>query len=73
MDTISLAYKACGVTLPLGITDHFTRIVASLKALAISTLLQDIFTVAGGSSLYTFVRFYSLDNDLTPGTQVLLG
>ncbi len=34
-------------------------------------LLEDICVAAGWSSLHTFIRFYNLDLDTAPGSQVL--
>ncbi len=50
---------------------HSTRGVAPSQALFRGVLLEDICVVAGWSSPHTFVRFYSLDVDTAPGSQIL--
>ncbi len=61
-DAISLAYEVRG---------HSTRGVASSTALFRGVPLEDICMVAGWSSPHTFVRFYNLDVNTAPGSQVL--
>ncbi|XP_077094729.1 uncharacterized protein LOC143746656 [Siphateles boraxobius] len=70
-EAISLAYEVRGLPSPLSIKAHSTRSVASSQALFRGALLGDICVAAGWSSPHTFVRFYSLDLDMTPGSQVL--
>lgn len=71
MDAFTFAYEARGLALPLGVRAHFSLGVASSKALAKGASLQDVCAVAGWS-LHTFIKFYSLDLDSTPGSKVLL-
>ncbi len=61
-DAISLAYEVRG---------HSTRGVASSTTLFRGVPLEDICMVAGWSSPHTFVRFYNLDVNTAPGSQVL--
>ncbi len=70
-DAISLAYKARNLPSPLSLRAHSTRGVASSQALFRGVPLEDICVAAGWSSLHTFVRFYNLDVDTAPGSQVL--
>ena len=50
---------------------HSTRGMAASKALLSGVSLQEVCDAAGWSSPLTFVRFYSLDLDAAPGSQVL--
>ncbi len=68
---ISLAYEVHGLPSPLSLRAHSTRGVASSQALFRGVPLEDICVAAGWSSLHTFVRFYNLDLDTAPGSQVL--
>ncbi len=70
-DAISLAYEARELPSPLSLRAHSTRGVASSQALFRGVPLEDICVVAGWSSPHTFVRFYNLDVDTAPGSQVL--
>ncbi len=70
-DAISLAYEARELPSPLSLRAHSTRGVASSQALFRGVPLEDICVAAGWSSLSTFVRFYNLDVDTAPGSQVL--
>ncbi len=70
-DAISLAYKVRGLPSPLSVWAHSTRGVASSQALFRGVLLEDICVAAGWSSLHTFIRFYNLDLESAPGSQVL--
>ena len=70
-DAIALSYEARGLTSPLGIRAHSTRGIASSIALARGIPLQQVCDAAGWSSLHTFIRFYSLDVPVTPGSRVL--
>ncbi len=70
-DAISLAYEARNLPSPLSLRAHSTRGVASSQALFRGVPLEDICVAAGWSSPHTFVRFYSLDVDTAPGSQVL--
>ncbi len=70
-DAISLAYEARKLPSPLSLRAHSTRGVASSQALFRGVPLEDICVAAGCSSPHTFVRFYNLDVDMAPGSQVL--
>ncbi len=70
-DAISLAYKVRNLPSPLSLRAHSTRGVASSQALFRGIPLKDICVAAGWSSPHTFVRFYNLDVDTAPGSQVL--
>ncbi|KAK3568529.1 hypothetical protein QTP86_008616 [Hemibagrus guttatus] len=73
VEAITQAYEARGITSPLGVRAHSTRGVTSSSALARGVPLQEICDAADWSSLHTFIRFYNLDLDPTPGSQVLQG
>ncbi len=70
-DAISLAYEVRNIPSPLSLRAHSTRGVASSQALFRGVPLEDICVAAGWSSPHTFVRFYNLDVDTAPGSQVL--
>ncbi len=70
-DAISLAYEARNLPSPLSLRAHSTRGVASSQGLFRGVPLEDICVAAGWSSPHTFVRFYNLDVDTAPGSQVL--
>ncbi len=70
-DAILLAYEARNLPSPLSLQAHSTRGVASSQALFRGVLLEDICVAAGWSSPHTFVRFYNLDIDTAPGSQIL--
>ncbi len=70
-DAISLAYEARNLPSPLSLRAHSTRGVASSQALFRGVPLEDICVAAGWFSPHTFVRFYNLDVDTAPGSQVL--
>ncbi len=70
-DAISLGYEARELPSPLSLRAHSTRGVASSQALFRGVPLEDICVAAGWSSPHTFVRFYNLDVDTAPGSQVL--
>ncbi len=70
-DGISLAYEARDPPSPLSLRAHSTRDVASSQALFRGVPLEDICVAAGWSSPHTFVRFYNLDIDTVPGSQIL--
>ncbi len=71
VEAISLAYEARGLTSPLGLHAHSTRAVASSQALFKGSLLDDVCAAAGWSSPTTFIKFYSLDVRMAPGSRVL--
>ncbi len=64
---ISLAYESVGQPR----RPHSTRSMAASKALISGVAFQKVCDAAGLSSPHTFIRFYSLDLDSTPGSQVL--
>ncbi len=70
-DAISLAYEARNLPSPHSIRAHSTRGVASSQALFRGVPLEDICVAAGWSSPHTFVRFYNLDFDTAPCSQIL--
>ncbi len=70
-DAISLVYEVRGLPSPLSVRAHSTRSVASSQALFRGVPLKDIFVAAGWSALHTFFRFYNLDLDMAPVSQVL--
>ncbi len=70
-DTISLAYELRGLPSPLSARVHSTRSVVSSQALFRGVPLEDICVAAGWSSPPTFIRFYNLDLDTAPASQVL--
>ncbi len=70
-DAISLAYEVRGFSSPLSLRAHSTRSVASSQALFRGVPLEDICVAAGWSSPHTFIRFYNLNLDTAPGSQVL--
>jgi len=69
-DTVSLSYEARGMASPLRVRGHSTRSVVSSKALARGASLQDVCAVL---HTHTVFRFYSLDMESSPGSQVLQG
>ncbi len=71
VEAISLAYESAGQPSPLAVWSHPTRSMAASKALISGVALQEVCDAAGWSSTHTFVRFYSLDLDSTPSSQVL--
>ncbi len=70
-DAISLAYEVQNLPSPLSLRAHSTRGVASSQALFRGVPLEDICVAAGWSSPHTFVKFYNLDIDTAPGSQIL--
>ncbi len=70
-DAISLACEARNLPSPLSLRAHSTRGVASSQALFRGVPLEDICVAAGWSSPQTFVKFYNLDIDTAPGSQIL--
>ena len=71
VEAISLAYESADQPSPLAAQAHSTRSMAASKALLSGVSLQDVCDEAGWSSPLTFVRFYSLDLEAAPGSQVL--
>ncbi len=68
---ISLAYESAGQPSPMTVRSHSTRSMVASMALISGVALQEVCDAAGWSSLDTFIRFYYLDLDSTPGSQVL--
>ncbi len=60
-----------GLSPPLGIRAHFSRGWPPPKLCLEGVPLEDICMAAGWSFAHTFVRFYNLDVNKTPGSQVL--
>ena len=71
VETISLAYEARGLASPLEIGAHSTRAVVSSKSFLSGSSIYDVCAAAGWSSPSTFVKFYSLDVRMAPGSRVL--
>ena len=71
VEAISLAYESAGHPSPLPVRSHSTRGMAASQALLAGVSLQGICNAAGWSSPLTFVRFYELDVNTTPGARVL--
>ncbi len=72
MDAIIVAYESSDLPSPLGVKAHSTRGMAASKAFPAGVPIQDICDAAGWSTPLTFVRFYDLDLQATPGSSVLL-
>ncbi len=70
-DAISLAYEVCRLPSPLSVRAHSTMSVASSQALFRGVPLEEICVAVGWSSPHTFIRFYNMDLDTAPGSQVL--
>ncbi len=71
VEAISLAYESAGQPSPMAVRSHSTKSMVISKALISGVTLQEVCDAAGWSSPHTFVRFYSLDLNSTPGSQVL--
>jgi hypothetical protein len=71
VDAISTSYESSGLPSPLGVKAHSTRGMAASKAFLAGVPLQDICNAAGWSTPLTFVRFYGLDLQASPGASVL--
>ncbi len=71
VEAISLAYESASQPSLMAVRPHSTRNMAAFKALISGVAFQEVCDVAGRSSPHTFIRFYSLDLDSTPGSQVL--
>lgn len=69
IEAISAAYEA--KPRPLGEPAHFTRGMAFSQALFKGSSLEDICVMVGWSSPNTFIKFYSLDVRMAPGSQAL--
>ncbi len=72
VDAIIVAYESSDLPSPLGVKAHSTRGMAASKAFFAGVPIQDICDAAGWSTPLTFVRFYDLDLQATPGSAVLL-
>ncbi len=70
-DAILLAYEVQNLPSPLSLRAHSTRGIAPSQALFRGVPLEDICVAAGWSSPHTFVKFYNLDVDTAPGSQIL--
>ncbi len=71
VEAISLAYESAGQPSPMAVRSHSTKSMVISKALISGVIFQEVCDAAGWSSPHTFVRFYSLDLNSTPGSQVL--
>ncbi len=72
VDAIIVAYESSDLPSPLGVKAHSTKGMAASKAFLAGVPIQDICDAAGWSTPLTFVRFYDLDLQATPGSVVLL-
>ncbi len=72
VDAIIVAYESSDLPSSLGVKAHSTRGMAASKAFFAGVPIQDICDAAGWSTPLTFVRFYDLDLQATPGSVVLL-
>ncbi|XP_067258622.1 uncharacterized protein [Chanodichthys erythropterus] len=71
VEAISLAYETVGRPCPLMVRAHSTRGMAASRALLSGVSMDDICGAAGWSSQHTFIRFYNLHLNITPGARVL--
>ncbi len=71
VEAISLVYESAGQPSPMAVRSHSTRSMVASKALISGVALQEVYDASGWSSPHTFIIFYSLDLDSTPGSQVL--
>ncbi|KAL0203744.1 hypothetical protein M9458_001762, partial [Cirrhinus mrigala] len=71
VDAISTAYESSDLPSPLGVKAHSTRAMAASRALMLGVPIQDICNAAVWSTPLTFVRFYNIDVQATPGSSVL--
>ncbi len=71
VEAISLAYESAGQLSSMADRSDSTRSMVASKALISGVALQEVCDVASWSSPHTVVRFYFLDLDSTPGSQVL--
>ncbi len=71
VDAIHIAYESSDLPSPMGVKAHSTRSVAASKAFLAGVPIQDICNAAGWSMPLTFVRFYGLEMQATPGSSVL--
>ncbi len=70
VDAITTSYESSDLPSPLEVKAHSTRGMAASKAFSSSVSMHDICNAAGWSTPLTFVRFYSLDLEATPGSSV---
>ncbi len=71
VEAISLTYESAGQPSPMAVQSHSTRSMAASKALISGVALQEVCHAADWSSPHTFIRYYYLDLDCTPGTQAI--
>ncbi len=71
VDAITTAYESSDLPSPLGVRAHSTRGMSASKAISSGVSMHDICNAAGWSTPLTFVRFYNLDLEATPGTSVI--
>ncbi len=72
VDAITVAYESSDLPSPLGVKAHSTRCMAASKAFLAGVPMQVICDAAWWSTALTFVRFYDLDLQTTPGSSLLL-
>ncbi len=71
VDAITTSYESSDLPSPLGIRAHSARGMAASKSFSSGVSMHDICDAAGWSTPQTFVRFYNLDLQATPGSSVL--
>ncbi len=71
VDTITTGYESSDLSSLLRVRAHSTRGMAAPKAFSSGVSMNNISNAAGWSTSLTFVRFYSLDLEATPGSSVL--
>ncbi len=71
VDAIITAYESSDLPSPLWVGAHSIRGMAASKAFSSGVLMHNICNAVGWSTPLTFVRFYSLDLEATPGSSVL--
>ncbi|XDV16326.1 hypothetical protein PO909_016093 [Leuciscus waleckii] len=71
VQAISMAYQVRNLPSPFAVRAHSTRGMASSRALLSGATIQEVCDTTGWATPHTFIRFFSLDIPLTPGTLVL--
>ncbi len=71
VDAIITAYESFDLPSSLGVRAHSSRGMVASKAFSSGVSMHDIYNAAGWSTPLTFVRFYNLDLEATPGSSVL--
>ncbi len=68
VDAIITAYESFDLPSSLGVRAHSTRGMVASKVFSSGVLMHNIYNAAGWSTPLTFVRFYNLDFEATPGS-----